>query len=128
MEPQNKKLKQALEHLDEALKLYQSKKSVLNFMLVSKAFEVAVEYGWRVIKAYVENDGLEAPSPKQAVKQGARLDLIDKPDRWMLAIDARNNSVHDYFGISQIDYADLADEFSDLLRALIKKVQPKQTK
>ena len=59
---------------------------------------------------------MEALAPKVAVKEAAKLHLITKPEMWLKCIDARNNSVHDYFGISSVEYADLARGLLDLIK------------
>ncbi|MBI2066740.1 MAG: nucleotidyltransferase substrate binding protein [Deltaproteobacteria bacterium] len=116
MESKNEKLLKAIQHLEEALLQYRNKKTELNFLTVSKAFETLVEYVWRLLKRIVEDEGLEAPSPKMAIKQAAKLHLISDPEKWLEAIEARNNSVHDYFGISEQEYSELAKEFLNLVR------------
>lgn len=105
------KLPKAAKNLEEALKFYDGKPTELNFLALSKAFEILVEYAWRLLKEKVENEGLDAPSPKMAVKEAARLSLITEPEKWLDCIDARNDSVHDYFGISKNEYVRFAKGF-----------------
>ena len=111
------KLQQATAHLEAALHEYTPAPTPLHFLTVAKTFEILVEYAWRALKAEVEDLGLEAPAPKVAVKKAAQLQLITAPDRWLICIDARNNSVHDYFGISESEYIALSRELLQLLRA-----------
>jgi uncharacterized protein YutE (UPF0331/DUF86 family) len=117
MESKKKKLPKALKNLEDALRRYRSEKSDLNFLTVSKAFETVVEYSWREFKRLVEDQGLEAQAPKIAIKEAARLKLLTEPEVWLICIDARNDSVHDYFGISESEFAELAEK----LVALVKK-------
>jgi len=114
------KLETSLAHLEEAVKAYKNAdgKSELPFLALSKAFEIAIEYAWRELKLRVESEGLDAPSPKAAVKQAAKIGMISSPVDWLACIDARNNSVHDYFGISEKDYADLAEKFLNLAKEI----------
>lgn len=116
MESAKKKLPKALHNLKAALEQYRSEKSELNFLTITKSFEIVIEYSWHELKKRVEDEGLEAPSPKMAVKQAAKLKLISEPQLWLDCIDARNNSVHDYFGISE-------REFIDLARGLVRLTQ-----
>ncbi len=116
MVSKKKKLPEAAENLSEALKQYAAKESELNFLTVAKAFEIAIEYVWRELKRLVEDQGLEAPSPRMAIKQAAKLGLITDPETWLACLEARNNSVHDYFGISQSEYVDLARQLVDLIQ------------
>lgn len=110
------KLNEALTHLDQALSQYDDKESELNFLTVSKAFEIVLEYAWRGLKRKIEDEGLEAQSPKTAIKQAAKLGLITHPEIWLTCLTARNDSVHDYFGISMHDYVELARKLIPLAR------------
>jgi len=89
----------------------------LSFLALSKAFEVALEYGWKHIKAKVEDLGLEALSPKDAVREAARLKVIRNPEMWIKAINTRNLTVHDYFSMSEAEFLDLAKDFAKQLKS-----------
>lgn len=110
----------ALTQLEKAIEGYKKAggDNRLQFLALSKGFEVAVEYAWRELKARVEDDGLDAPSPKTAIKQAAKLGLINDAESWLACIDARNDSVHDYFGIPEADYVALAERFLKLGREI----------
>lgn len=112
------KLPKATKNLEEALKLHKENPTDLNFLTLSKAFEILVEYAWRFLKEEVEDQRLEAPSPKIAIKEAARLKMITEPETWLDCIDARNNSVHDYFGIPKKEYIQLAEEFLTLVQKI----------
>lgn len=112
------KLPEAKQHLKEALDQYHANPSELGFLTIAKAFEILVEYAWRRLKEYVEDQGLDAPAPKIAVKQAARLEIISEPETWLDCIDARNDSVHDYFGIPKKEYIALAEKFLSLVDAM----------
>ncbi|OGQ06885.1 MAG: hypothetical protein A3G32_06720 [Deltaproteobacteria bacterium RIFCSPLOWO2_12_FULL_40_28] len=111
MESKKKKQHKAIHSLKQALAQYSKNQSDLNFLTVVKAFEILVEYGWRELKQMVEKEGLEAPSPKMAIKEAARLGFISDPEVWLNSLEARNSSVHDYFGISEKEYLELAKKF-----------------
>ena len=100
-------------NLRQAIRLYDEGKleEDLAFLTLAKAFEVLVEYAWKELKRKVEDEGLDAASPKEAVRQAARLKMIEGPEKWIDCINARNDSVHDYFGIPREDYLSLAKEF-----------------
>lgn len=117
MAPKENKLHKSVQNLEGALSQYRAHSTDLNFLTLAKAFETAVEYAWREMKRMVEDQGLEAPAPKMAVKEAARLRLITKPEVWLECIDARNNSVHDYFGISKKEYVELAQELVALIKS-----------
>ncbi|MBI2083185.1 MAG: nucleotidyltransferase substrate binding protein [Deltaproteobacteria bacterium] len=116
MESKKKKLLKSAQNLEEALKQYRSHETELNFLTLTKAFEILIEYLWRELRMMVEDQGLEAASPKMAIKQAAKLNLISNPELWMESLEARNNSVHDYFGISEENYSSLAEELLKLVK------------
>lgn len=116
MESKKEKQLKTFQNLHDALKLYHSKKTDLHFLTIAKAFENAIEYSWRSMKQQIEDEGLDAPSPKMAIKQAARLNLISDPEKWLDCLEARNNSVHDYFGISEDEYCALAKELLELIK------------
>jgi len=93
----------------------------LAFLSVAKAFEVAVEYAWRSLREMVEDEGLDAPSPKAAVREAARLGIIDNPESWIEYINARNAGVHDYFGMTNEEYVKIAKEFLLNVKKLWKR-------
>lgn len=107
------KIASALEHLREALEFYDGdgKQGDVAFLAVAKAFEVAVEYAWKELKKRVENEGLETTSPKDAVRQAARMGIVGEAEIWLDYINTRNNSVHDYFGLPEEHYLKLARSF-----------------
>lgn len=93
-----KNLKLAIEERDR------EGSSVINDAGVTKCFEVALEYAWKVLKKEIENQGLEVYGPKDSIKVAANLNLIDKPELWITFINNRNLSVHDYLGIDDKVY------------------------
>jgi len=115
------KLLEALAHLKEGLRAYERRRKgeALPQLALTKAFEVAVEYGWRELKRRAEDEGLDVPSPKAAVRQAARMGWIAEPEKWMELIDARNSSVHDYFGFGGDDIARLAKLCLDLIGKMV---------
>lgn len=122
MASRRSKLAVSLDILADALKAYKKTKDgdFLVFLSVSKAFEVAVEYSWREFKKIVEDEGLDAPSPKGAVRGMARIGRIGNPEKWIEYINARNAGVHDYFGTTQDGYVGIAREFLGDARKVFK--------
>jgi uncharacterized protein YutE (UPF0331/DUF86 family) len=103
----NEKLSESLADLKAALENYNKKARErlakrLAYLSLSKAFEVAVQYGWKVLKRKVMEEGLDPQSPKGAIRDAAKINLIDNVELWLGFIDARNSAVHDYFSITEI--------------------------
>lgn len=116
------KVKTAATQLESALEKYNksTKKDdkEIYFLAVTKGMEVLIEYVWKELKRKVEEEGLEAVSPKDAVRQAAAIGLIKDPESWIELINARNLSVHDYFGVSDDAHAQLADKLLGLTKQI----------
>lgn len=109
-------LNESLNKLEEALRLLDEKKSDqvhLNAYedALIKRFEVAFEYCWKFIKIAVEYNGKDAYGPRPAIQEAVRFGWISNPEFWAEALDARNSSVHDYFGISRSVYIKIIKKF-----------------
>lgn len=108
---EEKKRERALKDLRQALDFYERTKGdePAAFLAVAKAFEVSVEYGWKELKQQIEERGVEDVfAPKDVIRKAAQVGIIDDAERWLDYIDARNDSVHDYYGMTQADYLKLA--------------------
>ena len=105
---QKDKFTAAVEALEHALS-FEGKigKDEFYFSGIAKSFEVAFEYGWKYLKVAVEESGLGAPSPRDAIKQAAKISLLDDPELWLECLRVRNVAVHDYLGISREAYLKL---------------------
>ena len=108
---QKNKVDLSREDFKEALRAYSIDNSKLAFLAVTKAFEVFLEYSWKKLKQKVEDEGIEVYSPKETIREAARLELIDNPELWIKAINARNESVHDYYSMTEDDFIKLIKRF-----------------
>lgn len=108
---QKSKVELSREDFKAALKAHLNDNSKLTFLALTKAFEVLLEYSWKNLKQKVEDEGIEVYSPKDAVREAARLELINNPELWIKAINARNESVHDYYSMPRDAFVDLIKRF-----------------
>ena len=124
-EKKQKKLPESLNDLSRCLMAYEpsseSERSI-TFIAITKAFEVALEYGWKELKRIIEDRGLEAYSPKDVVREAANINLISDPKLWINCINARNLSVHDYFSLSESGIVELAKIFLDSAKNTFDKI------
>ena len=118
------KLRESAEALDYALTHYAQgdEPEAYRLAALAKSFEVAVEYAWKELKYYVEAEGLDAPSPKEAVRKAARLNVLDDAALWLNFINARNASVHDYFELTTEGFVRLAGSLLREVNALLSKI------
>lgn len=59
-------------------------------------FEMTFELAWKVIKDYLEAQGFSIKSPREAIKQGFQIELLDNGHIWMDALENRNLTTHTY--------------------------------
>ncbi len=117
-------LLEALENLRVALVRYQEsdEPEPFRFAALSKSFEVAVEYMWKTLKRHVQSEGLDAPSPKEAIRAAARLGVVDRPQDWLDFINARNAAVHAYFTVPKDTFRKVAEECLTQAEQIIQRL------
>lgn len=82
------------------------------FLAVAKAFEVATEYAWKELKRRLEEKGVaDTYAPKDVIRKAAQVGILDNAENWLNYIDARNDSVHDYYSMTELEYVELAGKF-----------------
>lgn len=106
------KLKESIEALQHALTfLDKAKKDDFYFAGIAKKFETCFEYAWKYFKQKAMEEGLDAFSPKEAIKLAGRMGRIDNVETWLDFLEDRNAGVHDYFGLTKEDYLKTIQEF-----------------
>lgn len=122
LEKRVKDIKKALLQCEMATDLYQKEKEHqdLSFLMVVKSYEVLVELAWKYFKYRVEDEGLHAPSPKESVRKAATIGIISDPEKWIKFIEARNLSVHDYFGLDNEGFLKLTKDLIKLVKKDLK--------
>lgn len=113
-------LQQALSSLDTLKK--ESVEYGIHFDALVKRFEVLFEYIWKLLKTAAEYQGAEAPGPRPAIQEAVRFGWIDDPEFWAEALDARNGSVHDYFGITPKEYLKIVERYVEEVNSLFQKL------
>lgn len=107
-----KKFKDSIDALEHALTfLDKTKKDDFYFSGIAKKFEICFEYAWKYFKQKALDEGLEAYSPKEAIKLAGRVGLIDNVEKWLDFLEDRNVGVHDYLGMSEEEYLKTIQEF-----------------
>lgn len=69
-------------------------------------FEMAFELAWKVMKDYLETEGFQVKSPKEAIKQAFQSDLVANGQVWIDALEDRNRTVHTYEESTAIEIAE----------------------
>lgn len=59
-------------------------------------FEMAFELSWKLLKDYLEEQGYQISSPRQAIKQAFQIGLLGDGHTWLQALEDRNLTTHTY--------------------------------
>jgi len=61
-----------------------------------KFFEMAFELSWKLLKDYLEAEGYNVKSPREAIKQAFQIGIIEDGQTWLIALEDRNLTTHTY--------------------------------
>lgn len=59
-------------------------------------YEMAFELAWKTMKDYLQEQGYEIKSPRQAIKQAYQSEVINNGHAWIEALTDRNLTTHIY--------------------------------
>jgi len=88
-----KNFEKALKNLKEAVVIA---KTDLDIDGTIKRFELCYELSWKLIKLYLEYEGIICNSPRECFKYAVLNGLINNEKAWFEMIDDRNFLVHTY--------------------------------
>jgi nucleotidyltransferase substrate binding protein (TIGR01987 family) len=63
---------------------------------VIQRFEFTFELFWKLLKVYLERQGILVKTPREALKEAFRLELLQDEGSALQMLDDRNTSVHIY--------------------------------
>ncbi|MSR76933.1 MAG: DUF86 domain-containing protein [Candidatus Omnitrophica bacterium] len=85
----------ALKRLREAVEEDLSKGSIVIDGTIQR-FEFVYELGWKLLKAVLDFQGVNAPTPRQAIKEAFQAGLIPNGEDWIDMLEDRNRTSHIY--------------------------------
>lgn len=84
---------EALNRLEESLaqpkNRFMRDSSIMNFIL-------AYELTWKLLKAFLDGQGIVTRFPRESVREAFRREMIDDDPLWMKMFDIRNDTTHTY--------------------------------
>ncbi|MDD3833437.1 MAG: nucleotidyltransferase substrate binding protein [Oscillospiraceae bacterium] len=94
---------------------------------VMQRFEFTYELGWKLMKHYLEYEGLSiANSPRMVFKESFAAGIISEGNTWIDMINARNLTVYTYNEQMARDiYIKIKDEYYPLFAAFALKMEEK---
>lgn len=114
------KLETSVQKLQKALgRLKEAREDPVVLAGIGKWFEVCLEYAWKYLKQRVEHEGLEAQSPREAIKRAGQIELIGNVEEWLDFLKDRNFAVHDYLGVSDESYLETIQAFSKAVKEIL---------
>mgnify|MGYP002747715690 FL=1 len=98
-------------------------------------FEFCFELAWKLMKAVLEYEGIEANSPRSSIREGWKQGLISDAEAWLDMMEKRNLSSHTYdenaareiYREVKERYADLLESFDQMMNDWLRDTERKNT-
>ena len=82
-------------------------------------FEFCFELAWKLMKAMLDYDGIEAASPRGSIREGWKQSMIDSAEDWLYMLEQRNICPYAYSeSVARDIYEEICNKYIDLLTAL----------
>lgn len=86
-------------------------------------FEFCFELAWKLMKAVLEYEGIEANSPRSSIREGWKQGLISDAVAWLDMMEKRNLSSHTYDeNVARDIYHEVRERYADLLEVLDRRI------
>jgi len=123
LEDRVKELEKCLKKFEEVLNI--EKNDIVRDSAI-KRFELCFELSWKVIKDYLNKEGILCRSPRSCIKEAFSIGLIENEDEWLDILEDKNLSVHTYDEeLAEELYSRLKNHFiamSELLKEIKKRL------
>ena len=70
--------------------------NILTHMALIQSFEVCFELAWKVLKDYLDENGVKVYLPKEVIKEAFSFEVISNGQLWIDMLNARNSISHEY--------------------------------
>jgi nucleotidyltransferase substrate binding protein (TIGR01987 family) len=116
--------KQRFEHYKSALSLLEDTLEIeinrITRGALIKHYEMTIELAWKLLKDYLESQGLLPRTPREVIKHAFQSQIIDDGKLWLDALDERNETVHTY---NEDQAIAIADKIINIYMPLFKKLR-----
>jgi nucleotidyltransferase substrate binding protein (TIGR01987 family) len=93
-------------------------------MAVIKAYEFSFELGWKTLKDLLAYEGIDAPLPRQVIREAFAAELLPDGQVWIDMLEQRNLMAHTYdVTRAQRALALIRGTFAPALRALAQELE-----
>lgn len=98
------RINERIENFNRVFELFQNtvtlyKEDSLNMvfhMALVQSFEVCFELGWKILKDYLNINGINTQLPKQVIKEAFNKEVIQNGQIWIDMLKDRNATSHEY--------------------------------
>lgn len=98
------RINERIENFNRAFEIFQNtmasyKEDSLNMvfhMALVQSFEVCFELGWKILKDYLNINGINAQLPRQVIKEAFNKEVIQNGQIWIDMLKDRNAISHEY--------------------------------
>ena len=81
-------------------------------------FEFCFELAWKLMKAVLEYEGIEANSPRSCIREGWKQGVISNAEAWLEMMEKRSLSSHTYDeNAAREIYYEVKERYIDLLKS-----------
>jgi len=116
--------KKALERLKDALAEDISRGSIIVDGTIQR-FEFTFELAWKLIKTILKYNGIEADTPRAAIKEAFKAKMIQDGNGWIDMLEDRNKTSHIYDEKGAlVIYKKIKQAHYALLEKLVKQIDP----
>ena len=93
---------------------------------IIQRFEFCFELSWKLMKAYLSFEGIEANSPRSSIRESFKIGLIVEAEEWLDMLEKRNLSSHTYEEETAKEiYQHISQKYISLLISLRDELQDK---
>ncbi len=87
-------------------------------------YEMAFDLSWKLIKDYLDEQGFNVQSPREAFKQGFQLGIIENGQTWIEALEDRNLTTHTYDeGAAKKVIATIRSDYFPILKKMYQRLK-----
>ncbi|TYP50918.1 nucleotidyltransferase substrate binding protein [Thermosediminibacter litoriperuensis] len=117
-----KDFKKALKRLEEGINIEPSNEIIIDGVI--QRFEFTFELAWKLVKDCLEYEGIEAKSPRSAIREGFKAGIISDGEAWIEMLVDRNKTSHIYDEEeAKAIYNKIKSLYLDLFRELENRVK-----
>lgn len=115
--------KKAFKKLKESTNLKVENDIVIDGVI--QRFEFTFEQSWKLMKLYLEYEGIEEPkSPRSTIREAFKYGIIEDGDPWISMMIDRNKTSHIYDESTAIEiYNSIKSNHVNLLEKLLNKME-----